>query len=260
MPPPHLPSWADEPAPTHYTATQPHDERIGRAQRLMALYGAVIDSEEEYGQLTGRFSDTLATKRELTHMISHLSDLIAIIQRPEGGRMTTTRQRPPDGRPRSSPSPCWPFARPARSGRSGDASVQPGSRGADRPRLHRRCICGRDVPTSSICQRCPDESAVRWQHAAALFAIFCMVVGIAGVIGAAVWIAVTLSLDNGFLPVQEAMHNHERLNHRVTSPTPIIAICNHKGRHRQRPPPLWHLCPRPQRRRRWPPALRPCSS
>lgn len=78
-----LPSWADEPAPTHYTATQPHDERIGRAQRLMALYGAVIDSEEEYGQLTGRFSDTLAMKRELTHMISHLSDLIAIIQRPE---------------------------------------------------------------------------------------------------------------------------------------------------------------------------------
>ena len=91
--------WADEPAPTHYTATQPHDERIGRAQRLMALYGAVIDSEEEYGQLTGLLRHAGHAKRELTHMISHLSDLIAIIQRPEGPH-DHHPPRPPEGRPR----------------------------------------------------------------------------------------------------------------------------------------------------------------
>lgn len=80
--------WLDNGAPVidsdaDYTARQPHDDRLPAAQRLMALYGAVIDSEDEYGNLTGRFSDTLAVKRDLTHMISHLSDLIAAITHPE---------------------------------------------------------------------------------------------------------------------------------------------------------------------------------
>ena len=54
----------DMPAPANaYEALTVTDGRIPAARRLMALYGAVIDSEEEYGQLTGRFSDTLAMKR-----------------------------------------------------------------------------------------------------------------------------------------------------------------------------------------------------
>ena len=53
------------------------------ARHLMALYGGVIDSEEQYGELTGRFSDTLGVKRDLTNMIAHLADLIAAIEHPE---------------------------------------------------------------------------------------------------------------------------------------------------------------------------------
>ncbi len=78
-----LPAWADEEAPTHYTARQPHDDRLQPAQRLRALYQAVIDSDDEYGALTGRFSDTLAVKRDLSAMIGHLEHLIAIIEHPE---------------------------------------------------------------------------------------------------------------------------------------------------------------------------------
>jgi len=74
----------DMPAPANaYEAMAVPDGRISAARHLMALYGAVIDSEEQYGELTGRFSDTLTVKRELTHMITHLSDLITIIEHPE---------------------------------------------------------------------------------------------------------------------------------------------------------------------------------
>ena len=79
--------WLDaqEPAPpaNAYDALTLPDGRIPAARHLMALYGAVIDSEEQYGELTGRFSDTLTIKRELTHMITHLADLIAAIEHPE---------------------------------------------------------------------------------------------------------------------------------------------------------------------------------
>ena len=78
-----LPQWADEPTPTHYTARQPHDDRLQPAQRLRALYQAVIDSDDQYGNLTGRFSDTLAVKRDLENMIGHLDFLINAITHPE---------------------------------------------------------------------------------------------------------------------------------------------------------------------------------
>lgn len=78
-----LPQWADEPAPPHYTARQPDDDRLQPAQRLRALYQAVIDSDDQYGELTGRFSDTLAVKRELESMIGHLDFLINAITHPE---------------------------------------------------------------------------------------------------------------------------------------------------------------------------------
>lgn len=78
-----LPAWAQEEPVNAYDALTVPDGRVAAARHLMALYGAVIDSEEQYGSLTGRFSDTLAMKRELTHMIAHLADLIAAIEHPE---------------------------------------------------------------------------------------------------------------------------------------------------------------------------------
>ncbi len=66
-----------------YDAFPVPDGRVAAARHLMALYGAVIDSEEQYGSLTGRFSDTLGVKRDLTNMIAHLADLIAAIEHPE---------------------------------------------------------------------------------------------------------------------------------------------------------------------------------
>ena len=78
-----LPEWAQEKPVNAYDAFPVPDGRVAAARHLMALYVAVIDSEEQYGELTGRFSDTLAMKRELTHMIAHLADLIAAIEHPE---------------------------------------------------------------------------------------------------------------------------------------------------------------------------------
>ena len=77
-----LPAWADEPAPRP-SPLAPPDERLQPAQRLRALYQAVIDSDDEYGALTGRFSDTLAVKRDLSAMIGHLDFLINAITHPE---------------------------------------------------------------------------------------------------------------------------------------------------------------------------------
>lgn len=59
------------------------DDRIPAALRLISLYREVIDTEEVYGTLTGRFADTLAVKRGLTAMIGHLESLIAAIEHPE---------------------------------------------------------------------------------------------------------------------------------------------------------------------------------
>lgn len=87
-----LPSWAEEPAQsaTNAYAAFPMDEdgRIPAARALINLYRSVIASEDQYGALTGRFSDTLAMKRELTALIGHLEHLITIIEHPE--------EEPPD--------------------------------------------------------------------------------------------------------------------------------------------------------------------
>ena len=61
----------------------PPDDRLQPTQRLRALYQAVIATDDQYGSLTGRFSDTLAVKRDLSAMIGHLEHLIAIIEHPE---------------------------------------------------------------------------------------------------------------------------------------------------------------------------------
>ena len=78
-----LPAWAQEEPVNAYHAFPVPDGRVAAARSLMALYGAAIDSEEQYGELTGRFSDTLGVKRDLTNMIAHLADLIAAIEHPE---------------------------------------------------------------------------------------------------------------------------------------------------------------------------------
>ena len=59
------------------------DGRIPAARALIALYREAIATENQYGALTGQFSDWLAPKRELLTMIGHLEHLIAIIEHPE---------------------------------------------------------------------------------------------------------------------------------------------------------------------------------
>ncbi len=83
-----LPSWAEEdasaPAVNAYAAfPMDEDGRIPAARGLINLYRMVIASEANYGSLTGRFSDTLSVKRDLSAMIGHLEHLIAIIEHPE---------------------------------------------------------------------------------------------------------------------------------------------------------------------------------
>ena len=96
-----LPSWADEPAPDRIVGYSVLDDialrerwknpatlmesdgRILAARALITLYRETIATENQYGALTGQFSDWLAPKRELLTMIGHLEHLIAIIEHPE---------------------------------------------------------------------------------------------------------------------------------------------------------------------------------
>lgn len=56
------------------------DERIGQAQRLIALYRQAIASEEEYGALTGCFSDWLAPKRGLQQCVARLQRMVDLLE------------------------------------------------------------------------------------------------------------------------------------------------------------------------------------
>ena len=74
----------DMPAPANaYDALAVPDGRISAARALIAMYREVIATEQQYGDLTGHFSDWLAPKRELSAMIGQLEHLIAIIEHPE---------------------------------------------------------------------------------------------------------------------------------------------------------------------------------
>jgi len=59
------------------------DGRIPAAQRLIALYREAMATEDQYGALTGHFSDWLAPKRDLSAMIGQLEHLISVIEHPE---------------------------------------------------------------------------------------------------------------------------------------------------------------------------------
>ncbi len=77
-----LPAWAEEEPVTRQTSNVT-DERLPAALWLRGLYQGVIASEDQYSQLTGDFSGTLAVKRELQRMIEHLDFLINAITHPE---------------------------------------------------------------------------------------------------------------------------------------------------------------------------------
>lgn len=67
-----LPAWVTaEPEPTPTPATPP-DDRITRAQRLIELYRETIASFDDYGDLIGAHTETLAPQRELEKLIRHL--------------------------------------------------------------------------------------------------------------------------------------------------------------------------------------------
>lgn len=79
-----LPAWAEEPAPAAtYDVVDNPDERIPAARALIRLYQSVLDSEETFGDLTGRYSAMLPIQREIKIMITQLVNLIHIIQHPE---------------------------------------------------------------------------------------------------------------------------------------------------------------------------------
>ena len=62
------------------TVTAPAGEkRIQPAQELLRLYTEVINRSDEYGELTGRFSDMLPVERGLAIAMDHLIDLLRIL-------------------------------------------------------------------------------------------------------------------------------------------------------------------------------------
>ena len=62
----------------------PHvDMRVSKASRLINIYQQAIGVADEYGELTGCHSETLAPARELTKMIGRLQRLIDVLE----GRM-----------------------------------------------------------------------------------------------------------------------------------------------------------------------------
>lgn len=62
------------------TVTQPEpDTRIELAERLIAIYRAAIETENEYGALTGCYTDTLAMRRYMQQMIDRCQRLIDVL-------------------------------------------------------------------------------------------------------------------------------------------------------------------------------------
>lgn len=57
-------------------AQNTNDERVNQAQQLVRLYRQAISTAEQYGQLTGKFTDFLAVRRELQKCIDKLQELI----------------------------------------------------------------------------------------------------------------------------------------------------------------------------------------
>lgn len=58
----------------------PPDARIGQAQRLIAIYQQAIRTENEYGELTGCFTETIGAKRELQKLIKRLQHMVDLLE------------------------------------------------------------------------------------------------------------------------------------------------------------------------------------
>jgi transposase-like protein len=69
----------DRPLPEWVTAS-PVDMRVSKASRLINIYRQAMDVADEYGELTGCFSETLAPARELNKMIKRLQRLIDVLE------------------------------------------------------------------------------------------------------------------------------------------------------------------------------------
>ena len=69
----------DRPLPEWATAA-PTDMRVSKASRLIDIYRQAISVADEYGELTGCHSETLAPARELRKMIGRLQRLIDVLE------------------------------------------------------------------------------------------------------------------------------------------------------------------------------------
>jgi len=56
------------------------DDRIPRCRRLIGIYNQAISVEDEYGALTGCYSETIAPKRELQKLIARLQHTLDLIE------------------------------------------------------------------------------------------------------------------------------------------------------------------------------------
>lgn len=81
------PSTSSTPSTPSTDAKQPGfvpikiaDDRIPRCRRLIGIYNQAISVEDEYGDLTGCYSETTATKRELQKLIDRLQRTIDLLE------------------------------------------------------------------------------------------------------------------------------------------------------------------------------------
>lgn len=56
------------------------DDRIGQAIRLIGIYNLAISTADEYGELTGCHTETLAPKRELQKLIDRLQRMVDLLE------------------------------------------------------------------------------------------------------------------------------------------------------------------------------------
>jgi len=63
---------------THEAA--PGDPRLGKMRRLVILYELVANSFDEFGDLTGRYTETLAAGREMRKLLGWLERAIALLE------------------------------------------------------------------------------------------------------------------------------------------------------------------------------------
>lgn len=82
-----LPEWSAPTPASHYESglpalemPLPADDRIGRARRLIETYRATIRTFDDYGNLIGAWTETMAAQRELEKLIRHLEREISLLQ------------------------------------------------------------------------------------------------------------------------------------------------------------------------------------